>query len=94
MKFLKLFASFLVVTYFVVYIALTSFGTYEDNLTTLSKLGKGCLCISDLELWQPRYIVHTRYNGRKYSNALGSIYLPLIFLDHKYWHREKDFNLD
>jgi hypothetical protein len=94
MRFLKWVSCFLVVTYFVVYIVLTSFGAYEDNITTLAKIGKGCLCVSDLEFWQPRYILHTRYNGRRYSNTLGSIYLPLIFLDHKYWHKEKVFNLD
>ena len=94
MKSLRLVSCFVVIAYFVVYMFLTAFGRYEDNLTTLSKIYHDCLCISDLELWQPKYVLFTRYNGRIYANTLGLIYSPLIFLDQKCWHKDKEFNLD
>ncbi|MEY4590584.1 MAG: hypothetical protein RL497_2660 [Pseudomonadota bacterium] len=84
---------FVVIIYCIFYAALTKLGAYEDNVTTMSKIIAPCPCISDLEFWQPKYILYTQYDGRKYVNALGLIYEPLTILDQKFWHKTKEFHL-
>lgn len=76
------------------YLILTALGEYEDNVTTRAEVVDPCLCISDLEYWQPRYVSFTRFNGKRYANNLGHLFEPLIALDHAYWHRVRDFSAE
>lgn len=94
MKSIRIVALSAIFLYCTIYLILTGYGGYEDNVNTMAKVAQPCLCISDLELWQPKCLCYTRYEGRVYANNLGYFFAPLIWLDQRYWHKTKVLSLE
>jgi len=77
------------------YSVLSVCGQYQDNVSSLNKLGIYCKCVSDLNEWQPAFIMVTHHPGapgqfRKMSaNIPGYCFLPLVLFDQNYIHPTK-----
>lgn len=78
-------------TYVGLYGLLSVGGRYQDNVSALDKLGPPCLCISDLDEWQPALVVaaHLPESAVRKTNDLGLLFLPLVIIDQRYWHATK-----
>ncbi len=74
------------------YIVLSLAGRYEDNFGALAKISPACLCISDVDEWQPAFLTVASFSdaGMKEreikANLGGYFYLPLVIADQHYWH--------
>ena len=88
--------------YVAVYVALSLCGRYLDNVNSLQRLGIYCLCISDLEEWQPALglVVVTHHvadmagvQGRQEANVLGYCFLPLVLLDRQLFHPTRPYDI-
>ena len=80
--------------YVLIYVILSIAGEYDDNVSVLAKIEPPCLCISDLNEWQPLFVVaaHSppygeKQNRRRATNVLGFIFLLLLVLDQRFWHK-------
>jgi hypothetical protein len=75
------------------YSALSLNGAYDDNVSVLAKMGKLCLCMSDVHEWQPLFISAAHLPEREasqrklYTNFLGYFFMPLLVLDQTLWHK-------
>lgn len=79
-----------VTLYLASYAMLSIGGKYEDNYSTLGRLGTHCLCISDENQWQPSWLILVRTTDggvqTYYANAMAYAFLPLLKLDQAHWH--------
>jgi hypothetical protein len=80
-------------TYVLSYLVLSFNGAYGDNVSILAKIGTPCLCISDMNEWQPLFISAAHLpegdplKRKLYTNYLGYLYMPLVVLDQTFWHK-------
>ena len=80
-------------TYVISYLLLSLSGAYGDNVSVLAKIDPPCLCISDMNEWQPLFISAAHLpegepSQRKlHTNFLGYFFRPLIVLDQTLWHK-------
>ncbi|SRR5258706_7409717 len=78
--------------YAAVYAVLSLLGHYQDNISSLNKLGIIIKGMSDREEWQPMFIIVTRFPGqgsRLRANAPGYLFIPLVLLDQHLCHPTK-----
>jgi hypothetical protein len=88
--------------YIAVYALLSSDGNYEDNLSSLKKLG--CLnniatlsMVADREEWQPKSVIVTSFPDGFHdpflipihANLPGYCFMPLVCVDRIFIHKTK-----
>jgi len=82
--------------YLGLYAVLSLCGRYQDNMTSMESVGVYCMCTSDIDEWQPPFIIVTHWPAgpgqvRHMSASItGYLFLPLAWLDQKFWHPTKD----
>ena len=71
--------------YCICYLFMTLGGEYKPEASGRTKLFDWGWSVSDVYIWQPRYLLlkHNNYN------AGGLAFGPLIYLDRFVWHRTK-----
>src|SRR5882762_1893935 len=76
--------------YVAVYVLLSLLGHYQDNISSLNKLGIIIKGMSDREEWQPMFIIVSRFPGQgspSRANVAGYLFTPLVLLDQHFCHK-------
>jgi len=66
-------------------------GQYEPDTVGADNQGFGpCLCIAGFMVWEPKYVIFSKYGNKVSTNALGKAFYPLVWLDQAIWHPGKE----
>ena len=82
--------------YLASYLLLSLSGHYQDNGTSVEKLGIYCWIISDRDEWQAKSVIVTTWphSHSLFANPQGYFFLPAVFLDRLLIHRTQFVNYD
>ena len=92
-------ALFVAAFYVGIYAMLSLCGGYRDNVGSLDGLGIHTRGISDLEEWQPAFVIVTHYPAApghprfRAASLLGYCFLPLAMIDQECCHATKPIKL-
>jgi hypothetical protein len=78
--------------YAAVYLGLSFCGSYQDNISSLAKLGLVIRGMPDQLEWQPALLIVTRFPGpgsALRANAAGYVFLPVVLLDQHLIHKNQ-----